>query len=338
MAFTKPGLGYKGKVSIAKETTYGVNPAAADATMEILSARITPRLSTVDDPSLSATQVSRRFIGQGGQSYEFSFRFRVGYEGLLHLLRAFLPTYSNTVVETGVRDHVFKEGTELNSYSFDLFWGDVPSGRVNRFSGAYGTELRITGAAGQGEGAMLTGEATFIAKIMTPNVTSMTPAALPSALGVIYHQALRTSTNLRDGSSLAADAIQITGMEFSIRHPHDQNRFLFGQVSAEQPVRNGFTEGTFAFDEEWNDYVLMAAATGGAPTALGVVFQHPTTIGAASKREFAISASSPMPGEYSTELPGFGVITQKVSYKLQYNTTDSSLAVVRVRSTEAALT
>lgn len=338
MAFTKPGLGYKGKVGFAKESSYGVNPAAQDAVMEILSARITPRLSTVDDGSLSATQVSRRFIGQGGQSYELSFRFRVGYEGLLHLLRAFFPTYSNTVVETGVRDHVFKEGAELNSYSFDLYWGDVPTGRVNRFSGAYGTELRISGQAGQGEGAMLVGEATFVASIMTPNVTPMTPATLPTPLGVIYHQALRTLTNLRDGSTLLSDAIQLTGFEFSVRHPHDTNRFLFGQVSAAQPVRNGFTEGTYAFDEEWNDSALVTAALGGAPTAVGLVFQHPTTIGAASKREFAISGSSPQPGEYGSELPGFGVITQKVTYKLAYNSSDASFAVIRVRSTEAALT
>jgi hypothetical protein len=120
--------------------------------------------------------------------------------------------------------------------------------------------------------------------------------------------------------------------------PFDVNRFLFGQVNAEQPVPNGFVDATMMFDEEWNDYVLLNTAKDNTPTQLKLLFQHPTVIGAATaKREFEIIASSPTAAEYGTELPGYGVITQRVSYRLAFNATDASLAVIRVRTTEAAM-
>jgi tail tube protein len=340
--FIVPGLGYKGKLLIAKETTYDVAPAAADTGMELLSATITPKLSVIEDPSLSNTQVSRRFIGQGGQTLEATFRVRVGYEGLLSLIRMFFPVYANAVVDTSARDHTFKEPSLAVpgfSYALDFLWGDVPAGKANGLTGCLGTALRVSGQAGTGESAMLTAEVTVVGKSLTPNKTPMTGGALPTALGVIYHQLARTTNILRDGSGNASDAIQLRSFEFSLNHPYDVNRFLFGQLNAEQPVRSAFTDATFMFDEEWTDIALMTAARANTPTSLRMMFQHPTVIGAATaKREFEISASSPTAAEYGTELPGFGVITQKASYRLAYNTTDLSLAVLRVRSTEAAMT
>jgi hypothetical protein len=186
---------------------------------------------------------------------------------------------------------------------------------------------------------MLMGECSVVGYSLTPNTTPMTGGALPTALGVIYHQLLRTSGNFKDGSATAFDAIPLRSFEFGVTHPFDTSRFLFGQVNAETPVRNGFTDGVMNFDEEWSDVNLMTAAKANTPTGLKVLFQHPTVIGATvAKREFEIQANSPTPGEYGTELPGFGVITQKVGYKLAYNTTDASFAVIRVRSTEAAMT
>ncbi len=339
MPFIVPGLGYKGKVLIGREVTYDTAPAAADAGVEIVSANINPKLSTIEDPSLSAAQVSPRYIGQGGQSYEANFRFRCGFEGLLTILRMFFPTYSSAVSDTSARDHTFKEGVNAYSYSLDFFWGDVPTGKVNRLTGCYGTALRISGQAGSGDGAMLMGECTVVGRTLTPNTTPMTGGALPTALGVIYHQLQRTAGNFKDGSGNAVDAIQLRSFEFGVTHPYDTSRFLFGQVNAEQPVRNGFTAGTLMFDEEWTDVALLTASKANTPTGLKVLFQHPTVIGATTaKRELEIQANSPTAAEYGTELPGFGVITQRASFKLAYNTGDASFAVIRVRSTEAAMT
>lgn len=339
MPFTVPGLGYKSKLLMAHEVTYDTAPAAADAGMEITGVQINPKLSTIEDPSLSSTQVSRRFIGQGGQALEASFRFRVGYEGLLSLLRMFFPTYASAATDTSARDHTFKEGVSPYSYALDFLWGDRPTGMANRLTGCYGQALRITGQAGTGESAMLMGEATVVGKTLTPNTTPMTGGALPTALGVIYHQLLRTTGNLKDGSANLSDSMPVKSMEFAVTHPFDTARFLFGQVNAEAPVRNGFTDGTFQFEEEWADTALLVAAKANTPTALKALFQHPTIIGAVSaRREFEITASSPAAAEYGTEIPGFGVITQRASYKLAYNATDLSFAVIRVRSTEAAMT
>lgn len=339
MPFVVPGLGYKGKLLIAREATYDTAPAAADAGVELLSAQIRPRLSTIVDPSLSAAQVSPRFIGQGGQSLEATIRFRVGYEGILSILRMFFPTYTSAVVDTSARDHTFKEGTSPFSYALDLLWGDRPTGMANRLTGCYGQSLRISGQAGTGENAMLIGEVTVVGKTLTPNTTPMTGGALPTALGVIYHQLLRSAGNLDDGSTNADDSIPVRSMEFSVEHPFDTARYLFGQVNAEAPVRNGVTNGRWVFEEEWADQNLMLAAKNATPGALKALFQHPTVIGAATaKREFEIIASSPTPSDYGTELPGFGVITQRVEYALAYHVGDASFAKVRVRSTEAAMT
>jgi hypothetical protein len=343
MAFTTPGVGYKSKLLIAREVTPGTTPAAADAGMELMSATITPKLSVITDPSLNNSSVSPRFIGQGGQSFEATFRFRIGYEGLLSLLRMFYPVYSQTTVDTNLRSHVFKEASASVpgwSYSLDFLWGDVPSGQSTRMTYCYGTSLRITGQAGTGESAMLIGEATVVGRTCTPATTPiMTGGSFPTALGVIYHQLLRTTGNFKDGSATTFDSIQLRSMEFSVNHPYDTNRFLFGQVNAETPVRSGFVDASWMFDEEWADVNLLNIAKAGNPGQLKVLFEHPTVVGATTgKRQFEIIASSPTPGEYSTEVPGFGVITQRVGYKLAYNTTDLSHAIIRVQSLEAAMT
>lgn len=339
MAIVIPGLGYKSKALIAHETTYGTAPSAAEGAFEITGATITPKLSVIEDPSLSATQVSRRFIGQGGQSFEAVIRFRVGFEGLLHLLRAFFPTYAHTVADTNAHDHTFKEGINPFSYTIDLVWGGAMSGNAMRLLGAFGTQIRITGQAGTGESAMLTGEATFVAKDMQSNATVMTGGTLPTAIGIPFYLLSRTATKFKDGSSNASDSIPLKSFEFNVSHPYDVERFLFGSVTAEAPVRNGFTDGTWMFEQEFADKNLFDAAKANSGVALAMLFQHPTIIGAVSAvRELEIKANEPTAAEYSSEVPGFGVITQRASYRLAYDVSDASLVVIRVRSTEAAMT
>jgi hypothetical protein len=42
-----------------------------------------------------------------------------------------------------------------------------------------------------------------------------------------------------DGTGVIADDIQMKSFECNITSPYDTQRFLFGQVDAEQPVPNG---------------------------------------------------------------------------------------------------
>jgi hypothetical protein len=338
MPFVTPGLGFNSKLLISHETTYGTAPAAAEYAVELMSAEINPRLSVIEDPSLSGTQRSRRFIGQGGQYVEWSAKFRVGYEGILPLLRLMFPGYTGATVDT-IRDHTFKEGTGATqlSWTLDFVWGNVPASTCNRLVGAYCSSFRMSGTAGTGEGAMLMLELSGVAKSATPGTTPMTGGTLQAAIGVIYHQQLRTTGNFKDGSGAAVDAIQLRSFELNVTSPFDSQRFLFGQLNAEAPVPNGFLDATFVFDEEWTLTSLMTAALANTPTALRLFFQHPTTIGTVSKRELQIDVNSPTAAEFSTAVPGFGVITQRGSFRAAYNTSDASLIVIRNRNTEVAM-
>jgi len=336
MPFVIPGLGFNSKLLLAHETTYATAPAAAEYACELITAEINPRLSTIDDPSLSAGQRSRRFVGQGGQYVEWSMKVRVGFEGMLPLFRMMWPGYTQATVDT-IKDHTFKEGTSLLSWTLDFSWGNTPANKVIRLLGAFCTSFRITGQAGTGDGAMLMLELSGVARSATPNTTPMTTATLPTPFGVIYHQQLRTAGNFKDGSADAVDSIQLRSFEFSAQAPHDAQRFLFGQVNAEQPVPNGFLDAMFNFEEEYATVSLMNACLANSPTGLRLFFQHPTTIGTVSKRELQIDVNSPTAAEFGTQVPGFGVITQRGGFKGAFNTSDASIAVIRVRSTEVAM-
>src|SRR5437773_806263 len=108
---TTVGIGAKSSVVIGKETVFNAAPTSGTPVkLELITASITPRLSVIEDPSMSNTQASRRFIGQGGQYFEWAMKVRVNYEGMEELWRMLFPTYSSAVVDTTARDHTFKEG------------------------------------------------------------------------------------------------------------------------------------------------------------------------------------------------------------------------------------
>lgn len=337
-----PGLGANSSVVIGKEVTYGTAPTSGTPTkLELISASINPRLSVIEDPSMSNAQASRRFIGQGGQYVEFAFKVRVNYEGMEELWRMAFPTYTSATVDTSARDHTFKEGTTLNSYALDFSFGNIAAGTVQRLLGCFVTDLRVSGQAGTGEGAMLMVELKGLAKTMTTGVTpgaGMTGGAFPNAFGVIFHQALLTVNALKDGSSNTTADIRLRSFDLSMSIPHDPNRFYFGSVNADSPVRNGFQDATWTFEEEWNDKTLLDNTRANTPTGLLLTLQHPTVVGATTaKREFELKANSPTAAEYGAEINGMGVIVQRASYRLAFNATDVSLLVLRTRNTMTAL-
>jgi len=345
---TTVGVGAKSSVTFAKETTFNTAPTTGTPKkLELITAAITPRMSVIEDPSMSNAQASRRFVGQGGQYYEWSMKLRINYEGMEELWRMYLPTYTNAVTDTTARDHTFKEGVITpgavgNSYCIDFSFGDVPSGTVNRLTAAYGTDLRITGQAGTGENAMLMVECKGLAKTLTSGVTpatGMTGGSFPAAYGVIFHQAILTTNALKDGSANTTADIRLKSFDLSYTRPFDPNRFYFGSVSADYPVPSGPVDATWTFEEEWNDKTLLDNAKANTPTGLLLTMQHPTVVGSTTaKREFELLANSITASDYSGEIPGFGVIIQRVSYRLWLNTGDSSLLVLRTRNAQGALT
>src|SRR5689334_20580233 len=108
MSATPPGQGRKSYLQWGIETTWGTAVAATNK-LEIISESVTAEQDEIPDPSLyngrspRATYQGRRF-GRG------DIVVRGNYEGILPLFKLAMPGYSNTLVETGVRDHFFKEG------------------------------------------------------------------------------------------------------------------------------------------------------------------------------------------------------------------------------------
>jgi hypothetical protein len=94
MPFILPGLGFNSRVLMKHEAVAGTAATERpEHASEIVSAEVTPRLSTIIDPSLSNTQRSSRFIGQGGKYYEWSVKVRVGLHGMVPWLRMMFPGY-----------------------------------------------------------------------------------------------------------------------------------------------------------------------------------------------------------------------------------------------------
>jgi len=205
-----PGLGHKSYVQFTKESTYGTL-LPSTRRLEIISWNVSPQIGAIQDPSLYAAQ-SRRGLYQGGMMYRGTFVVRLNYEGLEELFRAVFGTYSNSIVTAVTRDHFFKEGSTLNSYTFEVSAGDVTANTVFRLIGAKVTGLTIRGTAGVGTDAMLQAEFTVIAKDATANNAPTTP--LVTGLTI---SGLRTVT--RGGGSWIVDGIgvgsTVTGANFA---------------------------------------------------------------------------------------------------------------------------
>lgn len=328
-----PGLGYKSFLLIGKETVYGTPPAACNAKCELLSHSFNANLGTIDDPSMTSTQLSRRAIGQGGQFVSGSVRVRLNYEGHEHIWRLLLKTNAKT--GTGPWVYTFKEAADatLASFTLDVGYGDVPTGKVTRFAGCFVTGFRISGqAVGTGEGGFLTADIDFVAATATENTTPMTGGSFPSPQGVQFHHLLRTAGNFKDGSGAVSEAdIMLRSFTLTASIPHDTERFYFGSVNAEFPIRNGPLDITFEFEEEWNSVLLMQKARANTMTGLKLYFRG-ALISGVDYRELILEANAPTASLYNTDIAGFGAIMHRAGYRLAYSVADSSAVVVTTKN------
>lgn len=331
-----PALGHNGYFQFVKETTYGTAPAAATDKVEVVNFKPILEVTTVRGRNMNTAGSSPREIGRGLKSTGFSFEMDMTYEGANEFLRMFFPTYSQSTVDTSARSHLFKEGVALSSYACEFSMGNIPSSKVTRWTGCYGTSLEFAIRDGR-----LVAMCEFAAEDIAENTAPMTAATVANFNLVLFHHLLLTASNLNDGTSLTPASIVLQDVGFSFKYPMNTKRVYLGSEWANSPVQSGPLEAKVTFTEEWdaNTYPLMAIFRGAtAPAALKFVFQHPTVIGAVSaKRELEFICSSPTPAGYEPEVPGFQEITQKATYELAYNTTDASCCKVRAQNLGAAL-
>lgn len=205
-----PGLGHKSYIQIGpKETSYG-DYLAPTRKLEIINWNIAPVIGSMMDASLSGNP-SRRAIYQGGLLYRGNFSVRLNYEGLEELLRGVFGSYTITAAGDDVQDHTFGEGSTLNSYTFEVALGDVPTGKVFRLLGAKLTGLTIRGSAGSGSDGILTADFSVVAKDYLSN---QTPVA--STTTTVANCTPSSYTLTRAAGSFTTDGI-VAGM--AITHP-----------------------------------------------------------------------------------------------------------------------
>lgn len=328
-----PGLGHKSYLQIGpKESTYGTY-IAPTSKLELISWDVEPDIGIIQDPSLYSQQ-SRRAIYQGAYLARGTFKVRLNYEGLLELFRGLFGTYPTpTVVETGVRDHFFKEGATLNSYSPEVIIGDVPTNKCFRLLGTKLISARIAGRAGQGVDAMLTAEFTVLAKDYISNQTPTGSLNFPALFPVLYHQGI----TMDDGTADAAASVRIRSFEVSLDQPHTDDRFYLGSVTIDEPVRQDFLTARWRFEQEFTTLTQWDAARAFTVGSPQLVFQHPTTIGVSSKREFELRSNKAQLVEMSAPVSDYGIVLSTATWEAFFDVTDSSALLARFRNTEAAL-
>ena len=331
-----PGLGHRSYLQIGpKETTYGTFQTPTKK-LELISWNIAPDIGVINDPSLY-NQQSQRALYQGPLLYRGTFVVRANYEGiLLELLRGVTGTYTSAVVDTSARDHFFKEGPTLNSYSFEVILGDVPSGTSKcwRLLGAKVLNLSYKIKAAKGDGGMGTIEFTVLAKDMISGQTPTGALSFPANFPPLFHQCITAD----DGTADAVGSVRVRGLEVTLENPHADDRLYLGSLNIDEPLRNGFLKARYKLEQEFitaTQWDAARAFTVGSPQ---FIFQHPTLVGATTaKREFEFRSNQANLTEFTAPISDYGIMVSTATWEAFFDPTDVSAIVVRVRNADVAL-
>src|SRR5262245_30798521 len=119
-----PGTGDKSFIQVGEETTPGTG-VAATFKLPVYSSNIVLEAPPIPDTRLHGAPWELA-VAQGVRRTKGSFACDLYFEGLLRLLRGAFGDYSSSLVETGVRDHLFKISTgQLKAFSIQEIVGDV---------------------------------------------------------------------------------------------------------------------------------------------------------------------------------------------------------------------
>lgn len=205
-----PGLGNKSFVQVGLELTPNV-PVAATTRYELISCDMAPVIGVIEDQSLY-NGVSQRAFYQGGQLFKGKLVMRCNLDGYLELYRGSFGGYTRTVVggETIVFDSVFKEAQSLNSYTFEISKGDMPTGKCEQYAGCKISTLMIKGTAGTGNDAMLTVEVGILGRSVSLSATPTGSLTAPALFPVLYHQGITMDDATADGGPVTISVASVT--------------------------------------------------------------------------------------------------------------------------------
>lgn len=328
-----PAKGKNSYIQIATQTAFDTAVAAVEK-LEILPSPGLQLIPTdIPDESLYDGHSARALI-DGGITCEGTLRRRANYDGGLRILRAAMGSYAASTVETGVRDHTFKEG-DPGILTIEECKGNIPIGKVYRGIGLKPVRWSFEVAINQ----LATWEFEFLGKDLVPDFTPTPALSFPADIPVQFNQV--PSGQLVDGTvdqhttdvrvrririnwSRALnkeDALQI-GPSLNISEP-----FADEMITCEWEVEQQFRTMTL-----FKDFLRTRQES-----LLDLKFQHPTTIGATSKRELHFTSFRTKLKSYTVPNDRWGVITSTATWSTMRDPTSASCLVARIRNTETAL-
>lgn len=314
-----PGLGNKSFVQYGIQAAYGT-AVAAQAKGEIISASIDPVVGMIPDPSLYSG-VSRRGVYQGGLYHQGRLLMRANYGGTAGGMGRLLRAAFGAVVTTGAGPflHTYKEAATPPALTIEIIDGDVVSGQCIRCIDSLITEMTIRGTAGQGEDAMLQFEFGFVCKTVTPAFT-LTPAlAYPVISPMLFHQSV-TSSGTDDGSNDALALQRIRSFEMTLTNNYALDRFYFGSITPDTPLRNDFISARWRFTSEFVSYAAYNRATAFSTSS-------PRLKVVSGADSFELRSASAKLVEYGHPIEGYGVIVANLTHEAFQDPTDVSALV-----------
>lgn len=191
---------------------------------------------------------------------------------------------------------------------------NVPVGTVVVTPGTTILQMTVAGTNGSG----------LTASFSTCQFSSLYP--------VLFHQGI----TMDDGSGDAAASVRIRSFEVTLEQPHAERAYV-GSLTVDEPLREDFLKATWRFTQEFTTTTQLAAARAFTVGSPQLVFQHPTTIGSAVKREFELRSNQANLVEFTDPVEGYGVLISTATWESWFDPTDASALVARIRNSEPQL-
>jgi len=309
-------IGNKSFVQFGVEGTYGTNAPCTGYRMEIISANIDPVIGTI--PSASLYQgASRRAINQGGLFYQGKIVMEGRYYGIGRLLRAAF----GAVATSGSFTHTYTEATAPPSLTIELGEGDIPAGTVKRALGCVVTDFSVSCTAGQNEDAQATVEIGIAAKTVSLGAT---PVALsyPSAAQSnpwLFHQSTSVTN---DGSGDTQANQRVHEVKLTVTNPYALDRFYFGSLTPDSPIRNDFLEAKWEFTSDYQTTAALTAVPAWTVTQPALKFQSGSDTVEFRSVEAHIT-------NYGNPVEGYGPMVMKITHEAYRSGTNSDSSAVK---------
>lgn len=261
------GAGAVSYLQFGREATYKT-PVACTHRLGFVSESVKPNFAVIEDPTLTGGLVASTINTIGEQALG-PLKFVVDYEGLDMLWDLAFGT--NTFGSKGGTDaganpytHTYTEKSYLNSYTFELIEGDVPTGKCQRLVGAKCRGMTWAVEAAASEAGLFQVTLDLVGAYKEENVTPTASLTAPTRVPAYFsHVSVFT-----DGSGDAAGITIPTSLEISLINAISENKpFMLGSSTRREPVRNGKVTSTLKFVRDFTSISHLTKLRAGTSVA-----------------------------------------------------------------------